>query len=157
MDRDGALAARGRVNEAALGALLADPWFDRPLPKSLDRDAFSAAPVRGLALEDAVATLAAFTARTLARGLAAAGGAGTLIVSGGGARNPAILAMLAAATGAVVRRADELGWNGDFIEAQAFAYLAARSRAGLPLSLPETTGAPRPMPGGVLAEPRRAA
>ncbi len=61
--------------------------------------------------------------------------------------------MLAEATGAEVRRAADLGWDGDFVEAQAFAYLAARSVAGLPLSLPETTGVPYPMPGGVLAEP----
>jgi anhydro-N-acetylmuramic acid kinase len=47
--------------------------------------------------------------------------------------------------------------NGDFVEAQAFAYLAARSVAGLPLSLPETTGVPYPMPGGVLAEPSKVA
>lgn len=46
-----------------------------------------------------------------------------------------------------------LGWDGDFVEAQAFAYLAARSVTGLPLSLPETTGVPYPMTGGVLAEP----
>jgi anhydro-N-acetylmuramic acid kinase len=50
----------------------------------------------------------------------------------------------------VVTAAD-LGWSVDFLEAQAFAYLAARSLAGLPLSYPQTTGVPRPMPGGVLA------
>ena len=50
-------------------------------------------------------------------------------------------------------KASELGWDGDFVEAQAFAYLAARSLAGLPLSYPETTGVSRPMPGGILARP----
>ncbi len=76
-----------------------------------------------------------------------------MIVTGGGAHNPAILRMLADATGASVTRGIDLGWDGDFVEAQAFAYLAARSVAGLPLSYPETTGVPQPMPGGVLARP----
>jgi anhydro-N-acetylmuramic acid kinase len=60
-------------------------------------------------------------------------------------------------SGAEIKRAADFGWDGDFVEAQAFAYLAARSVAGLPLSLPETTGVPYPMPGGVLAEPSRKA
>jgi anhydro-N-acetylmuramic acid kinase len=104
-----------------------------------------------------MATLAAFTAESLARGIRVAGGADTVIVSGGGAHNPVLLRMLAEATGAEVKRAADLGWDGDFVEAQAFAYLAARSVAGLPLSLPETTGVPYPMTGGVLAEPSRKA
>ena len=49
--------------------------------------------------------------------------------------------------------ADELGWSADFLEAEAFAFLALRSLAGLPLSYPETTGVPRPMTGGVVAYP----
>ncbi len=153
MDRDGRLAAQGIVDQAALTRLLDDPWFDRPLPKSLDRDAFSTDPVLALPVENALATLAAFTAASLAKGITVAGGADTIVVSGGGAHNPVILGMLAEASGAAVRRASDLGWEGDFVEAQAFAYLAARSIAGLPLSLPETTGVPRPMPGGVLAAP----
>ena len=153
MDRDGARAARGRVDGARVASALAAPWFDLPMPKSLDRDAFSLDLVRDLALDDALATLAAFTAGSLAKGIAVAGGADTIVVSGGGAHNPVLLRMLAEATGADVRRAADLGWDGDFVEAQAFAYLAARSVSGLPLSLPETTGVPYPMTGGVLAEP----
>jgi anhydro-N-acetylmuramic acid kinase len=127
------------------------------MPKSLDRDAFGLDFVRDMPLDDALATLAAFTARSLAKGVALAGGADTIVVAGGGAHNPVLLALLAEASGAAVKRAADLGWDGDFIEAQAFAYLAARSVAGLPLSLPETTGVPRPMTGGVLAEPPRLA
>jgi anhydro-N-acetylmuramic acid kinase len=104
-----------------------------------------------------MATLAAFTAESLAKGIRVAGGADTIVVAGGGAHNPVLLRMLADATGAEVIRATSLGWDGDFVEAQAFAYLAARSIAGLPLSLPETTGVPYPMTGGVLAEPAKAA
>ncbi len=153
MDRDGTRAARGTVDGDRVAAALAAPWFTLPFPKSLDRNAFTADFVAGLAPDDALATLAAFTAASLAKGIAVAGGADTIVVAGGGAHNPVILRMLAEASGVTVRRAADLGWDGDFLEAQAFAYLAARSVAGLPLSLPETTGVPRPMPGGVLARP----
>jgi anhydro-N-acetylmuramic acid kinase len=61
--------------------------------------------------------------------------------------------MLAEASATPILRAADLGWDGDFVEAQAFAYLAARSLAGLPLSYPETTGVSRPMIGGVLVRP----
>lgn len=153
-DRDGALAARGKVDEMALSALIADPWFDEPFPKSLDRNAFSSSPVHALSLEDGAATLAAFSGFTIAAGIVAAGGADTVVVAGGGAHNPAILKFLEeAAAGARVLKASDLGWDGDFIEAQAFAFLAVRSLRGLPLSYPETTGVGRPMTGGILACP----
>ena len=153
MDVDGAHAARGSVDATALAALLANPWFDLPFPKSLDRDAFSAAPVARLATDDGAATLTAFTARTIARGIAMAGGAERIVVAGGGARNPRLLHLLGEAAATPVITADELGWSADFLEAEAFAFLAVRSLAGLPLSYPETTGVPKPMPGGVLAYP----
>jgi anhydro-N-acetylmuramic acid kinase len=50
--------------------------------------------------------------------------------------------------GVAVDPVEDVGWNGDFLEAQAFGYLAVRSILGLPLSLPTTTGVPHPMPGG---------
>ena len=153
MDRDGALAASGTVDRAILAGMMANPWFDLPMPKSLDRGDFSADAVKGLATEDGAATLAAFTAETIARGIAVAGGADTIVISGGGAHNPTIVAMIGRATGVPVLVATDLGWSGDFVEAQAFAYLAARSLAGLPLSFPETTGVPRPMPGGAIVRP----
>ena len=63
------------------------------------------------------------------------------------------MAMLAARTGADVRSVDELGWDGDALEAQGFAYMAVRHLNGLPISFPGTTGAPEPMTGGVLFQP----
>lgn len=153
MDKDGAHALAGRVDAAALARLLDHPYFARPAPKSLDRDAFSAAPVAGLSTDDGAATLTAFTVRTIADAIAALGDVRRLIVSGGGARNPAILKGLAEAVRAPVGTADSLGWSADFMEAEAFAFLAARSRAGLPLSFPGTTGVPVPTTGGVFAAP----
>jgi anhydro-N-acetylmuramic acid kinase len=153
-DRDGAMSARGTVDEISLSALMADPWFDEPFPKSLDRNAFSPAPVNALSLEDGAATLAAFTGFTIAAGIIAAGGADTVVVTGGGAHNRTIMRFLREATaGARVLTASDLGWDGDFIEAQAFAFLAARSLARFPLSYPETTGVSRPMTGGILVQP----
>lgn len=154
MDSDGALAAAGKPDRKILGQLLAHPWFDRPPPKSLDRNAFSALAVDTLATEDGAATLAAFTAESIARGIRVAGGAERVVVAGGGAHNPVILDCLAGAVGVPVVTAAELGWSVDFLEAEAFAFLAARSVAGLPLSFPGTTGVPRPMSGGVLSLPR---
>ena len=153
MDEGGALSGRGTVDRAVLAALMANPFFGLPMPKSLDRDAFSSGAVARRSTEDGAATLAAFTAATIAKGIAVAGGADTIVVAGGGAHNPTILGMLEDAAGTPVLKAADLGWSGDFVEAEAFAYLAARSLAGLPLSYPETTGVPRPMPGGVLVRP----
>ena len=72
------------------------------------------------------------------------------LVTGGGRRNPALMTALAERLEAPVQPVEAVGWDGDALEAQAFAYLALRSPAGLPLSLPETTGVARPMPGGVM-------
>jgi anhydro-N-acetylmuramic acid kinase len=161
MDAGGELAARGRVDQAVLACLMADPWFDRPMPKSLDRGAFTADGVAELSIEDGAATLTAFTSRTIVKGIVMAGGADRIVVSGGGAANPVLMRMLAeaadaplaTAAGMPVVSATELGWSPDFIEAEAFAYLAARSVRGLPLTFPGTTGVPAPTTGGVLARP----
>jgi anhydro-N-acetylmuramic acid kinase len=153
MDRGGALASRGRVDAVALAALLDNPWFALPFPKSLDRDAFSLTPVADLSTEDGLATLAAFTAETVAGAIRRAGDADRIVVSGGGANNPFLLRVLAERARQPIERADDLGWAGDFIEAEAFAYLAARSVNDLPLTFPATTGVPAPQTGGVIARP----
>jgi Predicted molecular chaperone distantly related to HSP70-fold metalloproteases len=153
-DDGGRIAAGGRIDEAILARLLDHPYFAAPWPKSLDRDAFDAGPVEGLATADALATLAAFTARSIAAGLDLLPQRPALIVAaGGGARNPALLRHISDATGVPVTTADEAGLSGDFIEAEAFAYLAARSLKGLPLTFPGTTGVKAPTTGGVLARP----
>lgn len=153
MDAGGMLAAKGRVDEGVLDSMLTNPWFDRPMPKSLDRDAFANTVVAGLSTEDGAATLAAFTSRTIVKGIVMAGGAKRIVVAGGGTHNPFLMHRLAVDAGTPVVSAAELGWSPDFIEAEAFAYLAARSLAGLPLTFPGTTGVPAPMTGGVLANP----
>ncbi|MBP2312052.1 anhydro-N-acetylmuramic acid kinase [Azospirillum soli] len=148
-DADGALAARGRVDAEALAALLDHAYFDRPAPKSLDRDAFDPAPVQSLSVEDGAATLTAFTASSVARVVPHLPEAPVRwLVCGGGRCNRTLMGMLADRLGVPVAPVEEVGWNGDALEAQAFAYLAVRSRKGLPLSVPTTTGVPEPMTGG---------
>ncbi len=153
MDTGGALASAGRVNAGALESLLALRWFERPFPKSLDRNAFSAAAVADLSTEDGVATLAAFTSRTIVKGIVMAGGADRVVVAGGGASNPYLMRRLGDEAGVPVASAAELGWSPDFLEAEAFAFLAARSLRGLLLTFPGTTGVKQPATGGVLAKP----
>jgi len=150
-DQDGALAARGAIDEAALANLMAHPYFAAKPPKSLDRLSFSSAPVADLSEADGAATLAAFTAEAVKRGLAHCPvQPRQMIVCGGGRHNKTVLAMLAARSSIELLDCDALGWHGDSLEAQAFAWLAMRSLAGLALSRPETTGTDAPVSGGVL-------
>lgn len=154
MDVGGRISAAGSVDEAALDRLLDHTYFDRPPPKSLDRFDFSLDPVRGLSLEDGAATLVAFTARTVARALEHLPAAPKLwVVCGGGRHNPAVMSRLSEALDAPVHGAEKAGFSGDTIEAEAFAYMAVRSLKGLPISFPTTTGAARPVTGGVLHHP----
>ncbi|MBM3484712.1 MAG: anhydro-N-acetylmuramic acid kinase [Alphaproteobacteria bacterium] len=151
IDRDGRLARSGRVHAATLAHLLEAPFFRRLPPKSLDRNAFSLAPLSGLGAADGAATLVAFTASAVALGRAFVPMAPLRwLVAGGGRRNPAIMAALGAALGVAVEPIEAIGTDGDALEAQAFAYLAVRSLLGLPLSLPSTTGVSRPVTGGAL-------
>ncbi len=152
-DEDGRLAASGRVNDRVLAKLLADPYFDRPAPKSLDRNHFHAAlaAVEGLDDADGAATLAALTVEATAAALRQVEGTPRRwIVCGGGRRNGALMRRLAERLNAPVAPVEAIGFDGDAIEAQGFAYLAIRAFRALPLSLPTTTGAPLPMTGGVL-------
>lgn len=151
-DRDGALAAQGRVDAARLAAALAQPFFAAPYPKSLDRFDFNADLVAGLSPTDGAATLAALVGAALGLGLdLLPQRPDTVVVSGGGRKNPVLMREIEARAGVRAIPAEQAGWRGDAIEAEAFAFLAVRTLKGLPLSFPATTGAPGPLPGGRLA------
>jgi anhydro-N-acetylmuramic acid kinase len=154
MDEGGALAATGRVHEAAFAELLDHPHFTQDGPKSLDRWDFSLDPVRNLPDADGAATLSAFTAKTVALGVARLPERpARLVLCGGGRRNATLASLIEAATGLPVLSAEALGWRGDLVEAETFAYLAARTVRGLPISFPGTTGVAQAMTGGRVARP----
>ena len=158
MDVDGALASAGRVDEAALAALLDHPYFRRPPPKSLDRDEFSYLPVAKLSPADGAATLTAFTAQAVAATLAHLPLApARWLVSGGGRHNRALMAALREAVGVALDPVEAVGWRGEALEAEAFAFLAVRSLRGLALSLPSTTGVRHPVTGGAMHRAQLAA
>ena len=153
-DAGGKLASVGRVDTGVLGALLGHPYFQAPAPKSLDRYDFALTPLDKLQLEDAAATLVAFTAEGVRLGLELSGQTPReVIVTGGGRLNPQIMKALSERLPAPVNPAEAHGWRGDSIEAEAIAYLAARTAAGLPISFPKTTGVPEPMTGGRIVGP----
>ena len=153
-DEGGALAAAGRVAEGIVARYLADPWFDRAPPKSVDRLDFGLDGVAGLSAADGAATLADVTAAAVARAVVhLPAPPGRWLVTGGGRRNPVIMARLSARLGVPCDPVEALGWEGDALEAQAFAFLAMRSRRALPLSLPTTTGVAAPATGGRLHLP----
>jgi len=151
-DVDGKIARRGLVDSAALSALMDHPYFDRPPPKSLDRNDFGSAPVAHLSLEDGAATLAAFTVESVARA-SFPQVPRCIWVTGGGRKNPVLMDGLARRLGIRVRPVEEAGLDGDNLEAQAFGFLAVRHLRGLPLSYPGTTNVPAPQRGGRLARP----
>lgn len=156
MDEDGKSARQGTVNDAALAALLDNPYFAAAYPKSLDRDHFDASPVEALSLEDGAATLIAFSAEAVGLAQAMLPSPPTRwVVTGGGRHNPVMMAALRRILDCPVEPVEAVGWSGDAIEAQAFAYLAVRSVYGLPLSLPSTTGVSEPMTGGVVHRIKR--
>jgi anhydro-N-acetylmuramic acid kinase len=158
LDVDGRTAASGIVDEKMIEQLLEHPFFALPPPKSLDRNDFRGwvgDRFEGVGVADGAATLTALTAAGVARIIEQLPRRPTSwIVAGGGARNPTLMRMLAERLRpAHVESAHAVGWSIDSLEAQAFAYLAVRSLRGLPLTYPTTTGAPRPLTGGVLAKP----
>jgi len=147
MDKDGVAAMSGTVDTARVKQWMAHPYFSKKPPKSLDRNAFAHCTVDDMSLEDGAATLTAFT---VVGAINAWNQMPThphqMIVAGGGRKNKALMQGLG--NYVAVINADQLGWDGDFMEAEGFAYLAVRSILNKPLSLPTTTGCKAPTLGG---------
>jgi anhydro-N-acetylmuramic acid kinase len=158
LDTDGRAAAAGAVDEGMIERLLRHPFFAAPPPKSLDRNDFRGwvgDTLDGIGIENGAATLTALTAAAVATIVPRLPRPpATWLAAGGGARNPTLMRMLGERLApAHIETAHAVGWSVDSLEAQAFAFLAVRSLRGLPISFPATTGAPRPLTGGVLARP----
>ena len=160
MDEDGRLAASGTVDEALVAKVLEDAYFSRPAPKSLDRNHFAwvLERVGGMDDADALATLTAVTAAGVAEALRHMPEPPTRwLICGGGRHNQTLMRMIGTRGNAPVAQVEEIGLDGDFLEAQAFAFLAVRVLYGLPTSGPETTGARLPVCGGRISQPGAAA
>ena len=156
MDLDGALAAQGRVDEARLTTLLDHPYMLAPYPKSLDRFDFFSRHGSRLLGRGRCSTFDRFrSAAAAAAGLARLPTRPSrLIISGGGRYNKTLIEEIGRRSQVEIINADHLGWRGDAIEAECFAFLAARSQRKLPLSYPDTTGVLTPTLGGIIAEPQ---
>ncbi len=155
-DEDGKIAAGGQVEHGALELFLAEPYFSRVPPKSLDRNDFEEmiALVNELNDEDAAATLTAMCAAGVVEAMRHCPTPPTrVLVTGGGRHNPVLMKMLDVSLDCPVVAVESVGLDGDMLEAQAFAYLAARVVKGLPTSCPGTTGVRAAVGGGVISAP----
>ena len=166
-DEAGSGAARGRVDERALGWAFGNEYFAKRAPKSTGREDFGQPFADELARrvtrnggtrDDALATAIALTARTVADGLRRETPGGTtwreLIIAGGGARNPTLVSALRAAVAPTpLRASDELGIPVTSREAVAFAILGAYRMQGKPNILSKATGASRAVSGGAIHQP----
>ncbi len=154
-DPDGQYAAAGNPIFELLEAWLAHPYFKRLPPKSLDRNEWDIADLGGIISDltkmqitnDGAATLLHFTAQTILTSLEHMPEKPDIwYACGGGRHNKALMELLQQSIH--IKSIDDLGWNGDAIEAECFAYLAVRSLLNLPISFPKTTGVEHPLTGG---------
>ncbi len=155
-DKDGAIARKGQVEEGALELFLAEGFFAKMPPKSLDRNDFSEMVelVGELSDADAAATLTAMCAAAVAQGMEhCAEGPEMVLVTGGGRQNPVLMEMLRVSLDCPVKPVEDVGLDGDMLEAQAFAHLAVRVARGMPTSCPGTTGVRACVGGGVVSVP----
>ncbi len=158
-DADGALAASGTVNEGLIAEVLERAFFRRMPPKSLDRDDFAdvIGRVAGMGDADAVATLSMLAVHCAAAGLEHCPSVPSkLFVTGGGRKNAFIMNALRGIVDADVLPVEDVGLDGDMLEAQAFGHLAVRVLKGLPTSCQSTTGVPAAVGGGIVSRPAEA-
>ena len=148
-DYNGAIASGGTINQDIVKRLMMDDYFNRLPPKSLDRQQFNSSTLTKLSAADGAATLTAFTAQSIKRAVSYLPQPPKLwVVVGGGRHNLFLMSLIADYLHSPVIKAEDLGLNGDYIESQAFAYLAVRSLKSLPISGPSTTGVSVPLTGG---------
>ncbi len=150
-DKDGLFAQKGKINKKCLKHYLAHDFFKQDGAKSLDRNAFSLRPLtdKDIEFEDGMATLCAFTAQSIADAAKLLPQpAQNWIITGGGTKNSFLMAQLDALIDGKVSTAEHFGWSSDFMEAQAFGFLAVLHVLGKPQTFPDTTGIYEPMTGG---------
>lgn len=153
-DEYGVLAASGTIHFDLVEKLMKHPFFKKKPPKSLDRTTFVNLVPETLSAADGAATITKMIAYGVSNSLKFLPAKPLrLYVTGGGRLNNTFMRCLTDLIGIPVSPVDDLGWSGDGLEAEAFAYLAVRSRLGLPLSVPGTTGVKEPVTGGKFYRP----
>jgi anhydro-N-acetylmuramic acid kinase len=153
-DENGALSKMGKPDINLINTWLNNPFFTRPFPKSLDRNSFKnmVSDLNNMPPHDQLATLTFFTSMAIQRHLSTE--VDTIYVCGGGRHNDALMAALNTNPTHTFVPIDDLGFAGDFIEAQGFAYITARHINQLPTSYPTTTGAENPTIAGEIFLPK---
>lgn len=155
-DEDGVLAARGLSHEEIVMGMMASSYFDDIPPKSLDRDDFNMQAVRGLSPEDGAATLTNFVVESVVAAQSHfPAPPEAWFVCGGGRHNSTLMRRLRRRLPVLVDPVEVVGWRGDALEAEAFAFLAVRADRGMPFSYPQTTGCTAPTTGGVTHTTKR--
>lgn len=154
-DSGGAIASEGRIVPTIVERYMASSYFNKPLPKSLDRLDFPPLETKCAELSDGARSLVRVSAEAIFSCLNYVSEPPRhWIICGGGRLNKTLMediGELALLHGGEAHSAEDVGLDGDMLEAQAFAYLAIRSVKGLPLTFPTTTGCPKPAKGGVFA------
>ena len=158
-DKNGLIAKSGKIDQLILNQVI-DNFELNSFDKSLDIKDFDISFARGLSLEDGCATITNFTAYLIAKGIEHANGDNNepikYLLCGGGRKNDylieSIKKYLLHKKNISLNSIDDYNLNGDYIESQAFGYLAIRSYLNLPISYPKTTGCVTPTVGGKLAQ-----
>ena len=150
-DEDGIIASTGRINHNIINHFYEHEFYDINNKRSFDRKEFDFNFIRGLEFEDAVSTLTYFTALTISKNIQRnITDDFDLILCGGGRKNLTLVKHIKDLLDQKIIIIDELGFDGDFIESQAFAYLSIRSYINQPLSFPSTTNVKQPSIGGLI-------
>ena len=152
-DRNGNFSLKGKANQKVLELVLSDKYFNKRSPKSLDKLYFSLKPFEKLSFNDACSTISSFTGESILREISKFK-IDKVVISGGGIKNQHIFNILKKTLKSKLCVIDEFKLDKDFVEAQAFAYLAIRSLKKLPISFPGTTGVSHPRTGGKITNYR---
>ena len=152
-DESGKIAFKGKVDRNILDSYLSDPYYDLLPPKSLDVNDFTLCPVRALSIENSIATLSELTVQTIVNSLNFfPSNPKQIILCGGGRKNKYFYEQIKKKSNVTTLNIDDYKISGDFIESQAFAYLAIRSFFKKPITFTKTTGVLKPITGGKLVE-----
>jgi len=152
-DRDGLIAESGKIDNSILNQAIDDHMYLKSNRRSFDIKNFDTSFVRRLTLENGAATLTAYTAHIIAEGINKINeNKIPIILCGGGRKNKFLLKNISKHTKYNLINIDNFGINGDYVESQAFAYLAIRSYLKKYISFPSTTGVKLPVTGGEMFE-----